>query len=240
MNEPASTKSRGAPSAERQVADFLLQRPDFFERHLYLLKDLRVPHPSGAAVSLIERQVEQLRLENRQLRQQLSEIVDVAKGNDRLNSRMQRLTFNLLEANGLDELLAQLQEGLEQDFQADFFGLRIDPAAHARAVVEHAGLVIGPKPITTLFEHQFATGNPMCGRLRCEQLQALFGERAGEVASAAVVPIESLDFSGVLGIGSREPNRYQPGMGTLFLVQMGELLVRALRKYFMESVRDGS
>ncbi|MCB1875265.1 MAG: DUF484 family protein [Chromatiales bacterium] len=240
MSDPEIKPSRGAPSAERQVADYLLQHPEFFERHLYLLKDLRVPHPSGTAVSLIERQVAQLRKENKELRKQLSEIVDVAKGNDRLNSRMQRLTFNLLEAKGLDDLLAQLQEGLEQDFQADFFGLRLDPAAHALATMERAGLSIGPKPMRALFEHQFATGNPMCGRLRAEQLDALFGSQANQVASAAVVPIESLDFSGVLGIGSRDPHRYQPGMGTLFLVQLGELLDRALRKYFLESLRDGS
>ena len=43
--------------SEKDVVEFLQKHPNFFEKHLNLLAELRLPHPTGNAVSLIERQV---------------------------------------------------------------------------------------------------------------------------------------------------------------------------------------
>jgi len=45
------------------------------------------------------------------------------------------------------------------------------------------------------------------------------------VQSCALI---NLPGRGLLAIGAREPNRFYPGMGTLFLRMMGEALAAAL------------
>jgi uncharacterized protein YigA (DUF484 family) len=66
---------------------------------------------------------------------------------------------------------------------------------------------------------------PLCGRLRADKLDFLFGDLAGDVASAVVLPFGS---AGLLGVGSGDPNRFHPGMGTVFLRQIAELIETAL------------
>jgi uncharacterized protein len=65
----------------------------------------------------------------------------------------------------------------------------------------------------------------MCGRLKLEKLEFLFAERAEQVASAVVIPLNPV---GLLAVGSSDPNRFHPGMGTVFLEQMAELIRTAI------------
>ena len=62
MKQPAPEPPRpDTQLPEQAVVDYLTAHPDFFTRHPQLLRDLSLPHDSGNAVSLIERQVELLR-----------------------------------------------------------------------------------------------------------------------------------------------------------------------------------
>jgi uncharacterized protein YigA (DUF484 family) len=81
-------------------------------------------------------------------------------------------------------------------------------------------------------------GKPLCGRLRPVQLEYLFGLQADTVASAVALPLICTNGAqgprpslGILGIGSHDPHRFHPGMGTLFLTHMGELIGCALRPH---------
>ena len=49
-----------------------------------------------------------------------------------------------------------------------------------------------------------------------------------DVQSSALLTLPGI---GLLAVGSHDPNRFFPGMGTLFLRMMGEALVVALRRY---------
>ena len=72
------------------------------------------------------------------------------------------------------------------------------------------------------------SGEPLCGRLRQDKIDRLFGQRADEVQSVALLHLGDL---GMLAIGSDDANRFFPGMGTLFLRLMSESLVVALKRY---------
>ncbi|NNG13311.1 MAG: DUF484 family protein, partial [Halobacteria archaeon] len=63
-----------------------------------------------------------------------------------------------------------------------------------------------------------------CGRFKREQMSFLFGDQAPAVESAAIIPLGKKGGTGLLAIGSQEGNRFHPGMGTLFLTHLGELL----------------
>ena len=68
----------------------------------------------------------------------------------------------------------------------------------------------------------------ICGRLQPEKNALLYGPRAEEVQSSALLPLPGL---GLVAVGSRDGNRFYPGMGTLFLRMMGEALAVALKRF---------
>ncbi|HBD12033.1 MAG TPA: DUF484 domain-containing protein, partial [Porticoccaceae bacterium] len=86
----------------RQVSEFLLENPDFFSRHPDLVADLELPHESGKAVSLIERQISVLRERNMEMRQRLNSMLESAQANDKLFEKTKRLVLSLLDASTLD------------------------------------------------------------------------------------------------------------------------------------------
>jgi hypothetical protein len=53
--------------------------------------------------------------------------------------------------------------------------------------------------------------------------ELLFSDRASAVGSAVLLPLGAVERVGVLGIASRDPRRYQPGIGTVFVRQLAEV-----------------
>ena len=71
-------------------------------------------------------------------------------------------------------------------------------------------------------------GEPICGRLQPEKNALLYGIRAEDVASSALLPIPG---RGLIAVGSRDANRFFPGMGTLFRRMMGDAFDTAMRRF---------
>ncbi|ROR34408.1 DUF484 family protein [Inmirania thermothiophila] len=215
-------------ATEALVARYLSAHPDFFERHKALLAAMRLRHECGAAVSLIERQVQVLREQNQGLRRKLTELIEVARDNDRLHERLHRLALALMDAGGAEDVVATVREHMMGTFHADAVALVLFDA-DAAALPDGARAVARDDPeLERRFGNFLGLGKPLCGRLTREQLEFLFAEAAGEVASAALVPLCAGRVQGILAIGSREPERFLQGMGTLFLGHMGELVAHAL------------
>jgi uncharacterized protein YigA (DUF484 family) len=234
-----SLQQRSEPSQEydvdKIVVQYLRTHPDFFDTHLHLLRQLRVSHPTGSAVSLIERQVEALRDENAKLEQRLAHLLTVARENDALYGRMQQLTLALLDAPELSDLFAALDDGLRSELPADFVEVRLVTTGTEPADAFRHLLVDSQDPALDVFRNFFRSGRAICGRLLHRQLQFLFPERADEVASACLIPLQGKDFCGLLAIGSRDRERFQPGMGTLFLSHMGQVVSRTLQAHWNRS-----
>ena len=86
--------------AEAEVVSFLRANPTFLDRHPELLRQMSIPHASGDAVSLLERQVTVLREDNQKLRRQFEELVGHARRNESLNKRVHALVLKLMNAAG--------------------------------------------------------------------------------------------------------------------------------------------
>ena len=71
-------------------------------------------------------------------------------------------------------------------------------------------------------------GEPMCGRLHPDKNAVLCAARVDEVQSSALLVMPEV---GLVAVGSRDANRFFPGMGTLFLRMMGESLATALQRF---------
>jgi len=78
------------------------------------------------------------------------------------------------------------------------------------------------------FDEFLQRGEPLCGRLQPDKLEALFGDKAGEALSAVLMPIDGV---GMLAIGSHDGNRFHPGMGTVFLKLISESIAAAVARF---------
>lgn len=212
---------RTADEREEEIADYLISHPDFFDRHPDALAAIDIPHPTGDAVSLIERQVRTLRAQSHKYRHQLEHLVGVARENEALAKRLHRLTLALIETHSFDEVLNTLQDELRDQFKADAVEMKLFAAEQIEA---HAH-----EPGPALFRDFLQRARPNCGKLDKDKLEYLFGPQAGETGSAALIPLTAPPLAGVLAIGSRDPERFHAGKSVDFLQRLAEVVSAKLQ-----------
>jgi hypothetical protein len=227
-------------SAE-QVAEWLSRHPDFFREHEALLDHLSIPHPqTGVAISLLERLVQRQRDRFHELEERQHDMVRAARDSEHVIARLHHLALELMNCDGLDAVVATCNDMLRGDFKADNVVLRL--IGHGK---ERDGLhFIDPadkslKQLATLFRKR----QPVCGRLRPRQQMFLFGDKGAAIKSAVLIPLYEAREIGVLALGSENESRFYPGMGTLFIAQLGDLVARALARYLeppLNTVESGS
>jgi len=222
----AGAESLDAPEAG-QVAEYLRTHPDFFDRQPGLLAELRIPHASGGTVSLIERQVQVLRDQNRQYKRKLIELVEIGRENDQLHASLYRLTMALMRASGTEARLQALRVHLADDFRAEAIALRLVELP-AGAAADWIGPFTPEDRERDCLAGLFKTGRPLVGQLKPELLDFLFGDGAGALGSAALIPLGEDARRGLLAIGKTNPEGYHPGMDVQFLTHLGELVACAL------------
>ena len=217
------------------VVDFLSKHPEFFSEYPDLLSKIDIPHVgSGEAVSLVERQVLVLREQNQRARKQLHELIEIARQNEELARRMHKLALTLMDAAEPKEIFSTLYDNLRKNFHADKVAVRLfaEPAfIDTYAGPEFAGKNTEEK---SLFKTMFETHEPLCGRMKHQQRVFLFGDDGNEIASSVMVPLHGPEWTGILSIGSFDPERFQPGMGVELLANMGEVLSFILKPWIVE------
>lgn len=215
-------------SFEATVVRYLRDHPDFFVRWPATLEELQIPHPCGKAVSLIEHQVAVLRSQVQALRMQLQDFVRHARNNEILTDRVHRLTLRLVQCRKLTELFTALYAALVEDFKVDAAIVKLFVEARLERDCTRCEFVAEDAEVRSLFASVIKAREPICGRLRVAQLAYLFGERQSAVNSVALLPLGDADRLGFLAIGSHDPYRFQPGMGTAFLKNLAEVVTRLL------------
>ena len=231
MTTQAQAKSDNAPVDEQQVIDYLISTPDFFAKNGDLLADMTLVHESGQAVSLIERQVSLLRERNANFEKKLHEMVDAVHDNQRLNTSLQRLAINLFHVDGLDDIIATIDDEIRNKLDTDFFALRLltdDPALAANQPKRY--VFLGDERLEH-FSKIIDSKNIQCGRIVDEQAQMFFDSELEQLGSAAVVPIADAETYGLIGFGSKDEQHYHPGMGTEFLQQLADLVSAAIKPH---------
>lgn len=232
MNKTQKNLEHAITTAE-DVAAYLKDNPDFFSSYPELLTEIAVPHRSGGAVSLVERQIKALREQNEQTRKRLHELVEIARQNEELAHRMHHLVLTLIDAGDPGAVFKTLYDNLKRNFSADRVVVRLfaDPAAGAVAGEEFVGRGAEAE---ALFKPLIDKRLPVSGPLEARQQAFLFGEQAVDVASAVLVPLRGSHWGGVMAIGSRNPDRFQEGMGVELLANMGEALSFILKSWVAE------
>jgi len=210
-----------------EVAAWLRRHPAFLKQFPDLALTLVVPRDDGPTASLATYQLEVLRDKNRELSRRLSELAANAQVNERLAVRTHQLTLALMRQDNAADTLKAMAASLAEDFNGD--RVRIVLLAPVEGLhADWLQVLAADDARLAPFRDCLRDGEPICGRLQADKQAVLYGEDAGEVQSTALLPLPGV---GLIAVGSRDPNRFYPGMGTLFLRMMGEALAVALQRF---------
>ena len=230
-NEPTERNESTEPTLTgSEVAEYLCAHPDFFARHPQVLLDLELQHqPGGAAVSLVQRQVEVLRRQNEELHAQLKELVAVARDNQELVEKIHQLAVSLVGEVDVKRRVRLLRARLREDFGIENAVLILFAEPYAITsrdpflkVVERRDARLKP------FASFLKSVEPLCVRLRPAQRRFAFGDPEAELNSAALIPLGRHAESGFIVIASRDPDHFHPGKRADYLGRLGEVVTMAL------------
>lgn len=219
-----STEKLGA----HEVATWLRRHPTFLQQFPDLAQSLVVPRERGPAASLASYQLDVLREKNRELNRRLHELYAVAQDNERLAVRAHQLTLALMKQSSAAGTLQALVASLAEDFHGDLVRVVVFQPITDMEAADWLQVIASDSPRLMTFRDILASNEPICGRLHPDKNALLYGLRADDVQSTALLALPGV---GLVAVGSADGNRFFPGMGTLFLRMMGEALVAALARF---------
>ena len=219
------------PADAATVAEYLSRNLDFFNHFPELLERLAIPHSNGSAISLVERQVQLLREKNSELESRLNTLLEVAQQNNEIQQQLHRLAIEVLATSHIDAALDKLDKQLSGDMVVDHVRTRLfADDLHPLPGVDKK-YVLNGKSAREALDGFTPSAEPFCGRLKPAQLKRLFGKNAESIRSCVVVPLRRGRLHGLIALGSNDEHRFNPGMDTLYLRRLGELVSASLLRF---------
>jgi len=222
------------PITEDDIADYLVNTPDFFERHAELLATVQLSSPhSQRAVSLQERQAMMLRDKIRLLEQRIMEMIRNVNDNMMLSDKLLLWARALMLHTDVRELPNFLASELAERFVVPQVAVKVWDVAPAYATCAFAN---GVSQDAKLFATSLT--EPFCGvNSGLEVAQWLPDPQAA--ASLAILPLRPAvpeqasgaavaPAFGLLVLASPDAQRFNSTMGTEFLGRMADLASAAL------------
>jgi uncharacterized protein YigA (DUF484 family) len=226
LNQPLTN-----PITEDDIAHYLSNTPDFFQRHAELLAAVQFTSPhSHRAVSLQERQAEMLREKIKLLEQRIMEMIRNGNENVILSDKILRWAQALFMTTELAALPAQVVSEIQGQFAVPQVGLRLWGVAP-----EHAGLPCAQKVSEDAQVFASSLLEPFCGLNTGFEAVSWLPEATG-VTSLALIALRTPQAAahapafGLLVLASTDAQRFTSGMGTEFLARIGEIASAALSR----------
>ena len=102
---------------KKEVAEYLILNPEFLVDNPEVLSSLKVVHDSGAAVSLIQKQIEILRENYNTTSNSLLNFLEEAKNNEKIFSLTKRLTLELINTSRIEEVVSITEKAFKKTFK---------------------------------------------------------------------------------------------------------------------------
>ena len=214
---------------ENDIADYLANTPDFFERHAELLGSVQLTSPHGhRAVSLQERQMEMLRDKIRGLEGKIIEIIRHGQDNASIADKLHRWTRALLRTEHASDLPEVLVQELMHQFMIPQAAVRVWSAA---TVFTDRAFAAPVSDDLKLFAGSLT--QPYCGANSGFEAGRWLDD-AANAKSMAMIPLwtesATAGVIGLLVLASPDPTRYTADMGTEFLARIGEIASAGLSR----------
>ena len=219
------------PITEDDIANYLANTPDFFERHAELLAAVQLNSPhSNRAVSLQERQAQMLREKIKMLEHRLMDMMRNGHDNLLLTDKLLQWTRSLFLATDPLALPGEMATEIQDQFSVPQVGIKVWDVAPQFAQADFAQ---GVSEDAKLFASSLS--EPFCGvNTGFEVVNWLSDPQAA--ASLAILPLRSGPLGstapafGLLVLASPDAQRYNSTMGTDLLARIAELASAALSK----------
>jgi uncharacterized protein YigA (DUF484 family) len=226
MNTPLTN-----PITEDDIANYLANAPDFFERHAELLAavELSSPH-SNRAVSLQERQATMLRDKIKALEHRIMDMVRNGNENLAFADKLLRWSCTLFSVVDPQDLPDCIASEIQAQFSVPQVAIKVWDVAPQFAQADFANGVSGDAK-------QFASSliEPFCG-VNSGFESARWLDDPLAATSLAILPLRSGAASssapafGLLVLASPDAHRFHSTMGTDFLARIAELASAALSR----------
>ena len=200
--------------SQADFIEFLQQNPDIFYQQPGLLSLITLPDGRGAS-SLLERQIDVLRSKLQQMELNHQQLISVAKQNEEISDSFASITNHLIAYSSFTEFASQLPKALMKTFTIDEVCFKAgkvvqsntnkqDQAAYDQAV------------------ERMVNKRTVCDNKLPSSVIALFFQKP--VKSVALVPLKTAESNkpiGILALGSQNPEKYTPELGTAHLDKLG-------------------
>lgn len=250
MTMEGSDKPFSTFITDDDIAIYLQNNPDFFNKKTALLTAIRLPHAERGAVSLVEAQLDKLRQKIASLEDEITALMTRANQNDFLFSAFAKTHLALFAATefydvkkALDELAKSLHLSVHLSLY-EHIDLFNNKASNDK-----------PKPldaakIETFKIRHLINKDVYLGRLSKKE-GGLFMPSPPELGSYAILPIsydahpgkpfklktnqmhaqQEKQEMGFLVFASQDGGHFQPTMDTLFITQLREQIQILLQKW---------
>ena len=235
------TNSTMSPITEDDIANFLVNTPEFFERHAEILGSIRLSSPHGnRAVSLQERQAELMREKIKGLELRMMDMVRNGGDYSVIAEHVHAWTLHVLQVAKAVDIPQVLVRRIEIAFDIPQAAIKVWDVSKT---AKKEAFAKGCSEDVQNFANTLTT--PYCGaNTGFEVVEWL--PRPDEAKSLAIIPLRAFESSsvtpinegvkvlppaiGLLVLASEDEHRYHSGMGTVFLDQIGELASAALNR----------
>jgi len=219
------------PITEDDIANYLANTPDFFERHAQLLASVQLTSPHGnRAVSLQERQAEMLREKIKALEHRIMDMVRHGNENVVIADRLYRWARKLFQVHSGRALPATVVAEIQLQFMVPQAAIKVwDVDGRYAAEPFAQGVSEDAKTFAS------SLTQPYCGvNSGFEAVQWL--QDPAMAMSIALIPLREGVANttgpafGMLVLASPDPQRFAGGMGTDFLERIAELASASLSR----------
>lgn len=216
------------PITEDDIANFLANTPDFFERHAELLATVQLSSGHGGrAVSLQERQAGMLREKIKGLETRVVDMIRHGQDNEVIAGKMQAWTRGLMQTAHARDLPEAVVQGIISGFGVPQAAIKV---WHVNGIFSGESFVCGVSGDVQTFASSLEA--PYCGINA--GFEAVNWLPEPELAlSVALIPLRAdaaSPVSGLLVLASPDPERFDSEMGTDFLQDLGDLAGAALSR----------
>jgi len=225
----SSHKPGTVSTTAEDVATYLKANPDFFIDRDNLLAELELPHQSGKAISLLERQVKILRERSIESRQTLHNLLENARHNDQLFQVTRNLILTLLDEDDVAQLISVTEANLATQPGIDACTLLMtDISITGKTRPTRAAAVA---ELQQRFPSLFQEQRVICQSVDRETAAVLFPGHNSTVRSVALCPVKAHGkLLGILTLGNHSRDYFNGDLDTLFLEFIADVLGSIIEK----------
>lgn len=232
---------------EKSIAKYLLDNPAFFKRQEETLKNLQLNLDDGRVVSLLEKQIYLLRKDHQALQAKFIDTLQMASENEKLLTRVHRVTLALLDGHNLCDLCRTLACQLREQLGIDGVKLILNKKYFSDFISEFASLKSASYIQEYIERLEAVNRQTLCGASdRSANLQFFDNDDFGSMAWSRVTlnDYDNARNLGLLVLGSKKKDKFISSDGTLFVDLLCDMLAKLLnqlekrrKEYTLQSVK---